>query len=361
MKKKNTVREQKAASGMPAGQEDEENAKAKGMTAERADADGKKSKGTQKKDGMPQAAGQEEQKDGMPGTAGEEEQKGGKPQAAGQEDEGSAGAGSGEAAAEGTSPKKKTGGKLRTALGIAIMLAGICVCLYPFYRQKKSNDFNEDAINMILTPQPTAGGVTEKQDPAPTKAPEVTEEIPTRPTPTESIGEPDGTGDAEGENTALLGEDLLENPDAPDQEAEDEKENANRLNGQTVIGVIQIPKIELIYAIVEGADSAEIGVAIGHMSNTAKLGETGNCALAGHRGGYSGPYFKNLDRLAAGDEVIITDTDQQVFTYKVTETMVVQPEEVWVIEDTGEDVAMLTLVTCENDGKERLIVRCVLP
>lgn len=184
-----------------------------------------------------------------------------------------------------------------------------------------------------------------------------------------SITEPAQTaGDADGEavpdqDTVLLGEDLLENPDAPDQDeaGEDEKQNANRLNGQKVIGVIQIPKIELIYAIVEGADSAEIGVAIGHMSSTAGLGETGNCALAGHRGGYSGPYFKNLDQLEVGDEVIITDTNHQIFTYKVKESMVVEPDEVWVIEDTGEDVAMLTLVTCENSGTQRLIVRCVVP
>lgn len=224
---------------------------------------------------------------------------------------------------EGRDSDKKGGGfsgRVRMGIGILIILMGLLVCLYPFYRQKKSDNFNQDAINMILTPQP------EKPEDSPTptvfatKAPDVQEEL------------------SEGE----------------------EEENANRLGGKKVIGVIQIPKIELIYAIVEGADAAEIGVAIGHMDGTAKLGEIGNCALAGHRGGYSGPYFKNLDKLELGDEVVITDTDHKVYTYKVTETMIVEPEEVWVVEDTGEGVAMLTLVTCENSGEQRLIVRCVV-
>lgn len=196
--------------------------------------------------------------------------------------------------------------------------------------------------------QPTQAG------PVPaTEVPELTGMAQAVPT-----SEPD---EPENADITVLGEDLMENPDAPDaEETDDEKENANRLGGKTVIGVIQIPKIELIYAIVEGSDAAEIGVAIGHMSSTAKLGEIGNCALAGHRGGYSGPYFKNLDKLEIGDEVIITNANQEVFTYKVTEKLVVEPDEVWVIEDTGEDIAMLTLVTCENDGAERLIVRCVI-
>lgn len=254
--------------------------------------------------------------------------------------------------------------KLRVVLGIAIMLVGICVCLYPFYRQKKSDDFNEDAINMILTPQPTEPGEVSSDGDKREEGSDVAQTVQAVPSitvPAQTVENTDGETLPD-ENTVLLGEDLLENPDAPEQDegGEEEQQNANRLNGQKVIGVIQIPKIELIYAIVEGADSAEIGVAIGHMSNTAGLGETGNCALAGHRGGYSGPYFKKLDKLAVGDEVIITDTNHQVFTYKVTESMVVEPDEVWVIEDTGEDVAMLTLVTCENNGTQRLIVRCVV-
>ena len=84
---------------------------------------------------------------------------------------------------EGRDSDKKGGGfsgRVRMGIGILIILMGLLVCLYPFYRQKKSDNFNQDAINMILTPQP------EKPEDSPTptvfatKAPDVQEE----PTPT---------------------------------------------------------------------------------------------------------------------------------------------------------------------------------
>ncbi len=125
-----------------------------------------------------------------------------------------------------------------------------------------------------------------------------------------------------------------------------------------MIGVIQIEAIDLIYAIVEGTETEDIGVAIGHISDTAGLGELGNCALAGHRGGYSGPYFKNVDQLKKGDSVVITKAGGQKFEYRVTESFIVEPTELWVIEDTGDEKAVLTLVTCEDSGDTRLIVRC---
>ncbi|MDE7298204.1 MAG: class D sortase, partial [Lachnospiraceae bacterium] len=173
--------------------------------------------------------------------------------------------------------------------------------------------------------------------------------------PDESGPTPAGSGEAE-EN--LTGEPTpTQQPDDPGQEEADANK-PNRLNNRTVIGVIQIEAIDLIYAIVEGTETEDIGVAIGHMSETAGLGEIGNCALAGHRGGYSGPYFKDIDKLKKGDSVVITKAGGQSFEYKVTESFIVEPTEIWVVEDTGEDKAVLTLVTCEDNGDTRLIVRC---
>lgn len=132
----------------------------------------------------------------------------------------------------------------------------------------------------------------------------------------------------------------------------------NRLSGQAVIGLIEIEKIDLIYAIVEGTSEKNLGVAVGHMSNTALIGETGNCVIAGHRGGTSGPYFKNLDKLEAGDEIRITDLTGTIYVYHVTESFVVEPTDVWVAEDI-KGQKMLTLITCQDSGTKRLIARAV--
>lgn len=242
--------------------------------------------------------------------------------------------------------KKRRPIRFRTVIGILIMIAGLGVCLYPVLRQKQSNDFNQDAINMILTPQPTPIQETEvTKEPVATQ---VADSITSAPQP---------TGDEEPATPEIT---PVEEVEVTPEGEPTPTDMPNRLNNRTVLGVIQIEAIDLIYAIVEGTDTEDIGVAIGHMTGTADLGAMGNCALAGHRGGYSGPYFKNLDKLKIGDTVLITNAERTQFTYKVTESFVVEPTEVWVAEDTGPDKAILTLVTCEDSGSTRLIVRCEL-
>ena len=315
------------------------------------------------------------------------------------------------AAACGTEEKKQTprrrANSVRRAAGIVIMLAGLGVCAYPVVRQAQSRDFNREAIDMILTPQPekpAAGG--EGNNPS---SPGDGEAAGKDGTSGNNGGNAEGSGEGSGgsssnpggsgegfggssENPGGNGEGFSgssgnpggngegsggssENPDGngeslggssgnpdgnsdnPEEDSQDE-DKPNRLNNRTVIGVIQIEAIDLIYAIVEGTETEDIGVAIGHISDTAGLGELGNCALAGHRGGYSGPYFKNVDQLKKGDSVVITKAGGQKFEYRVTESFIVEPTELWVIEDTGDEKAVLTLVTCEDSGDTRLIVRC---
>ncbi len=301
------------------------------------------------------------------------------------------------AAACGTEEKKQTprrrANSVRRAAGIVIMLAGLGVCAYPVVRQAQSRDFNREAIDMILTPQPekpAAGG--EGNNPSSPGDGEAAGKDGTSGNNGGnaegsgegfggSSGNPGGSGEGSGgssenpggsgegsggssENPGGNGEGLggsSGNPDGNSDNPEEDSQNENkpnRLNNRTVIGVIQIEAIDLIYAIVEGTETEDIGVAIGHISDTAGLGELGNCALAGHRGGYSGPYFKNVDQLKKGDSVVITKAGGQKFEYRVTESFIVEPTELWVIEDTGDEKAVLTLVTCEDSGDTRLIVRC---
>ena len=143
------------------------------------------------------------------------------------------------------------------------------------------------------------------------------------------------------------------------QEEESPEKTKERLRGEQVIGIIEIPEIDLVYAIVEGTSDSSLGVAIGHMTGTAQLGQVGNSALAGHRGGTSGPYFKHLDKLSIQDEIKITNIAGEEYIYKVTESFVVEPTDVWVVENT-KDETLLTLITCTENGSKRLIVRAKL-
>lgn len=135
----------------------------------------------------------------------------------------------------------------------------------------------------------------------------------------------------------------------------DEKEKTAYQTGDA-IGIIVIAALDLKYPVIEGTGSSELSAGIGHIPDTAGIGETGNCVLAGHRGSRYGTYFKYLNRLCIGDEVKVTDKEGEVYLYEVAEITVVDPYDNSVKEQ-GEETK-LTLLTCENSGTMRLIVSC---
>lgn len=145
-------------------------------------------------------------------------------------------------------------------------------------------------------------------------------------------------------------------------EAEEPKENPieKYLQGKEISGVIQIPKLGVEAAILEGTDDTALKYTVGHYPETAGPGEKGNYVLLGHRNYVYGHYFRRIDELNPGDEVIIKK-DLETYTYIVTESFVVSPEEVWVLDTTEE--AVLTMITCTPmiTYTDRLIVRAVIP
>ena len=134
---------------------------------------------------------------------------------------------------------------------------------------------------------------------------------------------------------------LEENDDVMDNYNKDEL-----LKNQKVIGMINIPKIDVKYAIVEGSNRANIAVAIGHMKGTASIGGEGNCVLAGHNGGIYGKFFKNLNKLSKDDKVELIDEYGDSYTYIIYEMFKVKPSDVHVIENM--DGNILTLITCQD-------------
>lgn len=230
----------------------------------------------------------------------------------------------------------------RKVFGIIIILIGICIVMYPIvkttyanYVQKQLMHEIKQAIkdNMEGEKQASPDEHENSEDTEDTEDTEVTHTI---------------TIDNHYDELGLVEEEQLE-----EESAEKTRE---RLKNQEVIGIIEIEKIKLIYAVVEGTSDDNLGVAIGHMLNTAGLGQTGNCALAGHRGGTSGPYFKNIDKLSVGDEIKLTNTNGNEYLYHVTESFIVEPTDVWVAENNATE-ALLTLITCTDNGSKRLIVR----
>jgi sortase A len=105
------------------------------------------------------------------------------------------------------------------------------------------------------------------------------------------------------------------------------------------IGSLDIPRLRVSAMIAEGDDDATLEVAIGHLPDTALPWHDGNSALAGHRD----TFFRSLQHIRVGDELRVS-TIHGDFRYRVRETMVVGPNDVWILDPT--DRPTLTLITC---------------
>ena len=126
-------------------------------------------------------------------------------------------------------------------------------------------------------------------------------------------------------------------------------------------GIITIPKMDLEMPLFLGASEANMAAGAAVLSQTSiPLGSNNsNAVIAGHRG-YSGyPYFKEIELLEPGDEVIITNI-WGTLTYVVTEIKVINPNDVnAILIQRGKD--MITLLTCHppnSGGKYRYLVFC---
>ena len=123
-----------------------------------------------------------------------------------------------------------------------------------------------------------------------------------------------------------------------------------------VIAILEIEALDIRYPVVEGCSSSNLNKAIGHMSETGRIGEKGNCVLCGHNGSRYGEFFTNLNKVSIGDIVTLLDTEGVLHSYEVTETFVVGPFN-HSIRTQGEREE-LTLFTCAEKGTKRFVVKC---
>jgi sortase A len=122
-----------------------------------------------------------------------------------------------------------------------------------------------------------------------------------------------------------------------------------------LVGAIDIPRLHLSATVIEGDDEAALQRAVGHLSDTPLPWQAGNSAFAAHRD----TFFRSLKQVAVGDVIRVT-TAHGAWTYRVGETLIVKPEDVWVLAPS--ERPMLTLITCYpfsyvGHAPQRFVVR----
>jgi sortase A len=117
-----------------------------------------------------------------------------------------------------------------------------------------------------------------------------------------------------------------------------------------VVGSIEIPAIGLEESIRSGVSLTVIDQGVAQWVGTVGPGEDGNLVLAGHRTTHSKP-FADLDRLDVDDLVYVTDGHGFSVMYKVVDTMIVDPRDLWITYDS--DRPTLTMFACHPKGSAR--------
>ncbi|EGT0689468.1 class D sortase (plasmid) [Clostridium perfringens] len=143
--------------------------------------------------------------------------------------------------------------------------------------------------------------------------------------------------------------DNIENKISNKFEYKEETINSKRAN---VIGILEIKSIGLKAPIVLGEENLDYVVA--KYRSSANFGQAGNVILAGHNN-MKGSIFKSLYKVKIGD-IIEIKTDNNIYKYKLTERVIVNPSDSSLL---TQDISKkeITLITCINRAKERLILK----
>lgn len=124
--------------------------------------------------------------------------------------------------------------------------------------------------------------------------------------------------------------------------------------GFGVVGTMEIPKTNFKYPILEKVTKKSIETAVAFLYGTG-INQPGNSVIIGHN--YrNGLFFSNNKKLTNGDKIYITDNDGKKLTYTIYNKFETTPEDTSFYQrDTG-GKPEVTLSTCTDDSKARLII-----
>ena len=223
-----------------------------------------------------------------------------------------------------------------TIIMILFFLAGLSLLLYPFvanqwnnYRQQRLISSYEDTVAQK-----------------------------------EEAGEIDYDAEwakAQAYNEALLPSILPDSFAVAEASDEPDEEYMSCLNitGDGMMGMVEIPKIDVNLPIYHTTSEEVLEKAAGHLEGSSLPvgGESTHAVISAHRGLPSASLFTDLDQLEEGDHFLIHVLDDTL-CYEVDQILVVEPKETESLAvEEGQD--LVTLLTCTPYGvnSDRLLVR----
>ena len=125
--------------------------------------------------------------------------------------------------------------------------------------------------------------------------------------------------------------------------------------GYKVVGIIEIPKIDIKYPILNKTNDDAMQYAITKFSG-GEINSIGNFVMAGHNY-LDGSMFGKVKQLKVGDEIKLTDLYNNTVTYEIFDIYSTDPNDTKIINSVKENTKEITLITCTNGHINRLITK----
>lgn len=124
----------------------------------------------------------------------------------------------------------------------------------------------------------------------------------------------------------------------------------------STVAVIDIPKIGVHYPVLSETTDELLKISICKFWG-GEANEVGNYCIVGHN--YRNKkFFSKVPKLVAGDKIQLTDLKGRTVEYEVYDKYKVVPTDVSCTSQHTNGKKEVTLITCTDDSKERVVVKC---
>ena len=125
--------------------------------------------------------------------------------------------------------------------------------------------------------------------------------------------------------------------------------------GYKVEGIIEIPKINIKYPIIDHTNEETMKVCITKFWGP-QANEIGNYTVAGHNN-KDGTMFGKTKYLQIGDKIKLTNLKNETVEYEIFKIYSIDPDDVSCVESVENNTREITLITCTNGHKNRLVTK----
>ena len=124
-----------------------------------------------------------------------------------------------------------------------------------------------------------------------------------------------------------------------------------------VDSILNIPSLDIKYPVLNYSTNELLKISINKFWG-GEPNEVGNYCIVGHNYDGKDIFFGKLHKLQNGDIVELQDKTGRTVQYKVYNSFIVEPTDVACTSQLTNGKTEMTLITCSEGGKTRLIVKC---